>query len=76
VLNWILGPEVQTRMAQAGAVVPVNSTVPLTPDLKARLGLDPDKDIPRFRTMDVATVNEQFTAWSEGFDKMMSKPRP
>lgn len=76
VLNWILSPEIQTRMAQAGAVVPVNSTVPLTPELKVRLGLDPEQDIPRFRTMDVATVNDQFTAWSEGFDKMMSKPRP
>jgi hypothetical protein len=63
-------------MAQAGAVVPVNSTVPLTPELKTRLGFAPDKDVPRFRAMDVAEVNDQFTAWSEGFDKLMSKPRP
>lgn len=75
VLNWIIGPEIQARMAQAGAVVPVNATIQLTPELKARLGFDPAGEIPAFQALDVATVNEQFGDWSERFDKLMSRPR-
>ena len=75
VLNWIIGPEIQARMAQAGAIVPVNATIQLSPALKARLGFDPAGEVPAFRVLDVAAVNEQFGEWSERFDKLMSRPR-
>ncbi len=75
VLNWILGPVVQARMAQAQAVVPVNVGIVLTPELKQRLGFAGDQDIPAFLPLDVAGVNEEFGTWAERFDKMMSRPR-
>ena len=75
VLNWILGPEIQTRMAQQGAIVPVNASVTLGPELMERLGFAAAPAVPAFRMLDVETVNEKFGAWSEGFDKVMSKPR-
>ena len=73
VLNWIIGPEVQTRLAEQGAVVPVNKDVVLSPELKARMGFDPAQPIPEFRTLDVETLNENFGTWSEQFDKIMSQ---
>ena len=72
VLNWILGPEVQTRMAEDGAVVPVNSTIPLSPALKLRMGFDPGAEIPAFLPIDVDALNDQFTDWSEQFAKTMA----
>jgi len=72
VLNWILGNEVQTRMATEGAVVPVNAGVQLAPAVKERLGFAPDQDVPAFRVLDVPALNEQFGAWSERFDKIMA----
>ena len=73
VLNWIIGPEVQARLAQEGAVVPVNKDVVLSPELKARMGFDPAQPIPEFRALDVETLNENFGVWSEQFDKIMSQ---
>lgn len=75
VLNWILGPEMQARMARQGAIVPVNASVVLEPVLMERLGFGGAVEVPAFRELDVATVNERFGTWSEGFDKIMSKPR-
>lgn len=73
VLNWILGPTVQTRMARDGAVVPVNADVALTPELMERMGFDPASDIPAFRVLDVEALNDQFGEWSERFDKTMGR---
>ena len=75
VLNWILGPEIQARMARQGAIVPVNASVGLEPALMERLGFGGASEVPAFRVLDVETVNDRFGAWSEGFDKIMSKPR-
>jgi putative spermidine/putrescine transport system substrate-binding protein len=75
VLNWILGPEIQARMARQGAIVPVNASVALEPALMERLGFGGAAEVPAFRVLDVETVNEKFGAWSEGFDKVMSRPR-
>ena len=72
VLNWIIGTEVQTRMATEGAVVPVNAGVQLSPAAKERLGFAPDQDIPAFRDLDVPALNDQFGTWSERFDKTMA----
>ena len=73
VLNWILGAEVQARMAHDGAVVPVNAAVQLTPALKERLGFDPGQDVPAFRALDVDALNDQFGEWSERFGKEMAQ---
>ncbi len=75
VLNWILGPEIQARMARQGAIVPVNASVVLGPELMARLGFGGALEVPAFRVLDVETVNDRFGAWSEGFDKVMSRAR-
>ena len=72
VLNWILSPEVQERAARDAAVVPVNGTVALSPALKQRMGFPPDQPVPSFKELDVATLNDEFGAWSEQFDKIMA----
>ncbi|GAC1347668.1 MAG: ABC transporter substrate-binding protein [Acetobacteraceae bacterium] len=73
VLNWILGTPIQTRMAQQGAVVPVNKDVQLGPELKTRLGFAPDQDIPAFRPIDIEALNAHFSELAEGFDKTMAR---
>ncbi len=72
VLNWILGTEIQTRSAQDGAIVPVNAQVVLSPAQKARLGFDPDREIPSFIPIDVATLNDRFADLAEHFSKTMA----
>jgi len=73
VLNWILGTEIQTRAAEEGAVVPVNVEVTLTADQKARMGFDPQKDIPPFLKIDVETLNDRFPDLTERFAKTMAR---
>ena len=72
VLNWILSPGVQEQAAREAAVVPVNAAVDLPPALKERMGFAPDQPIPPFKELDVDTLNDNFGAWSEQFDKIMA----
>lgn len=73
VLNHMLGREVQTRLTREGAVASVNTQVELTPELKARMGFDPQQPLPAFHVLDVAAVNQQLDAWLERFNRTVAR---
>jgi ABC-type Fe3+ transport system substrate-binding protein len=49
VINHLIGRAAQTELANSGAIVPVNTQVELSGELKQRLGFDPQKPIPEIR---------------------------
>ena len=73
VLNWMLSTGMQVQMAEDAAVIPVNAETPLGPALKARMGFDPNADLPPFLAFDAETLNARFSELAERFDKTMAR---
>ncbi len=73
VLNHLLSPEVQAKLAQVEGIVPVNSKVQLSADLKEQLGFDRDKPIPAMHVLDTDAINQQLDGWIERFNRSVAR---
>ncbi len=73
IINHMISKQAQTEIATTGAIVPVNTQVELSPDLKQRLGFAPDKPLPAIHVLDVGAINAQLDEWVEKFNRTVAR---
>jgi putative spermidine/putrescine transport system substrate-binding protein len=73
IINHMISKAAQTDDVNTGAVVPVNTQVELSPELKDRLGFDPQKPLPAIHVLNVAAINKQLDGWVDRFNRAVTR---
>lgn len=73
IINHMIGKAAQIENINTGAVVPVNTQIELSPELKERLGFDTQKPLPKIHVLNVEAINKQLDGWVDRFNRAVTR---